>query len=85
MSEICSGEQTFAQLRTGLRQQNISSQFNTGIGRKRKKAVKDDLIKNSKGGGDPQAVGRIGRSIMSQSILCNYFKVCTKFTFEGAE
>ena len=27
-----------------------------------------------------QAVGRIGRSIMSQSILCNYFKVCTKFT-----
>ena len=51
MSEVCSGEQTFAQLRTGLRQQNISSQFNTGIGRKRKKAVKDDLMKNSKGGG----------------------------------
>ena len=24
-------------------------------------------------------------SIMSQSILCNYFKVCTKLTLEGTE
>ena len=24
-------------------------------------------------------------SIMSQSILCNYFKVCTKLTLEGIE
>ena len=32
-----------------------------------------------------EAVGRIGRSIMSQSILCNYFKVCTKFTLEERE
>ena len=50
------------------------------------------LIRNSKGDGRgggggllSQAVGRIGRSIMSQSILCNYFKVCTKFTLDGAE
>ena len=77
-------------------QQNISDQFNTGIERKekrRKKAVNGYLIKNSKGagvgwgggGGTITAVGRIGWSIMSQSILCNYFKVCTKFTLEGAE
>ena len=62
--------------------------------RRRKKAVSAYLIKNSKGGGGgggmggggalSQAVGRIGRSILSQSILCNYFKVCTKFTLEGA-
>ena len=32
-----------------------------------------------------RAVGRIGRSIMSQFILCNYFKVCTTFTLERAE
>ena len=63
----------------------------------RKKAVSAYLIKNSKGGGVgvggggwgggvlSQAVGRIGRSIRSQSILCNYFKVYTKFTLEGAE
>ena len=37
------------------------------------------------GGTLSQAVGRIGRSIMSQSILRNYFKVFTKFTLEGAE
>ena len=45
------------------------------------------LINNSKGGGGAlsQAVGRIGLSIMSQSILCNYFKVFTMFTLEGAE
>ena len=71
-------------------QQNISDQFNTGIEKekKRKKAVNAYLIKNSKWGGGgalSQAVGRIGRSIMSQSILCNYFKVCTKFTLERAE
>ena len=66
-----------------------------GRGRKKekeKKAVNTYLIKNSKGGWEgwgagvlSQAVGRTGRSIMSQSILCNYFKVCTKFTLEGAE
>ena len=55
-----------------------------------KEAVNAYLIKNSGGGGGgggvlSQAVGRIGRSIMSQSILCSYFKVCTKFTLEGAE
>ena len=50
-------------------------------------AVNAYLIKNSRWGRGvlPQAVGRIGRSIMSRSILCNYFKVCTKFTLEGAE
>ena len=56
--------------------------------KKKKKAVNDYIIKKSKGGGGAlsQAVGRIGRSIiMSQSILCNYFKVCTKFTLERAE
>ena len=39
------------------------------------------------GGGEAllQAVGRIGRSFVSQSILCNYVKVFTKFTLEGAE
>ena len=37
------------------------------------------------GGGGRKAFGRTGRSIMSQSILCNYFKVCTKFTLERAE
>ena len=37
------------------------------------------------GGALSQAVGRIGRSIMSHFILCNYFKVCTKFTLERAE
>ena len=60
----------------------------TPVLEKKKKAVNVYLIKNSKGGGGgllSQAVGRIGRSIMSQSILCNYFKVCTKFTLEGAE
>ena len=58
----------------------------------RKKVINVYLMKNSKegrggGGGGvlSQAVGRIGRSIMSQSILCNYFKVCTKFTLERAE
>ena len=55
----------------------------------RKKAVNAYLIKNSKGAGEggalSQAVGRIGLSIMSQSILCNYFKVCTTFTLERAE
>ena len=58
-----------------------------GGGGEKKKAVNAYLINNSKGGGGvlSQAVGRIGRSIMSQSILCNYFKVCTKFTLEGAE
>ena len=58
-----------------------------GGGGKKKKAVNAYLIKNSKGwwGALSQAVGRNGRSIMSQSILCNYFKVCTKFTLEGAE
>ena len=55
-----------------------------------KQTVNAYLIKNSKGEGGrgellSQAVGRIGRSIMSQSIMCNYFKVCTKFTLEGAE
>ena len=57
--------------------------------KKEKKAVNAYLIKNSKGVGGrrslSQAVGRNGRSIMSQSTLCNYFKVCTKFTLEGAE
>ena len=46
--------------------------------KREKKAVHAYLIKNSKGGGAralSQAVGRIGRSIMSQSILCNYFDV----------
>ena len=33
------------------------------------------------GGALSQAVGRIGRS-MTQSILCNYFKVCTKFMLD---
>ncbi len=55
----------------------------------KRKAVNAYLIKSSKGVGGrrslSQAVGRNGRSIMSQSILCNYFKVCTKFTLEGAE
>ena len=37
------------------------------------------------GGARSEAVGRIWRTIMSQSILCNYFKVLTKFTLEGAE
>ena len=55
-----------------------------------KKVINVYLIKNSKEGGGgggvlSQAVGRIGWSIMSQSILCNYFKVCTKFTLERAE
>ena len=55
--------------------------------RRRRKAVNAYLIKNSKGEGGAlsQAVGRTGRSIMSQFILCNYFKACTKFTLEGAE
>ena len=60
--------------------------------KQKKRAVNAYLIKNSKEGRDAggggvlsQAVGRIGRSIMSQSILCNYFKVCTKFTLEAAE
>ena len=59
---------------------------------KNKKAVNAYLIKNSKGGGGgggggalSQVVGRIGQSIMSRSVLCNYFKVFTKFTLEGAE
>ena len=59
----------------------------------KKEVVNAYLIKNSKvwdwwGGGGvlSQAVGRIGRSIMSQFILCyNYFKVCRKLTFEGAK
>ena len=61
----------------------------------KKRAVNAYLIKNNNGGevgaggggggALSQAVGRIGRSIMSQSILCNYFKVCTKFTLERAE
>ena len=37
------------------------------------------------GGALSQAVGRTGRSIMSQSILCNSFKAFTKFTLGGAE
>ena len=32
-------------------QQNISDQFNTGIGKEKKKAVKAYLMKNSGGGG----------------------------------
>ena len=55
-------------------------------GKQREKTVNAYLIKNSKGRGAlSQAVGRIGRSMMSQSILCNYFKVCAKFMLEGAE
>ena len=45
---------------------------------KKEKKVNAYFIKNIKGegtGGLSQAVGRIGRSIMSQSILCNYFDV----------
>ena len=60
--------------------------------KKSNKNTQSVLIKNSWGGGGgggggalSQTVGRIGWSIMSQAILCNYFKVCTKFTLEGAE
>ena len=35
------------------------------------------------GGALSQAVGKTGRSIISQSILCNYFKVCTKRVMGG--
>ena len=42
------------------------------------------IIQRTVGGGGG-TVGRTGRSIMSHSILCNYFKVYTKFTLEGAE
>ena len=57
--------------------------------REKKKRNSDclSLIKNGKGGGGrggalSQAVGRIGRSIMLQSNLCNYFKASTKFTLD---
>ena len=47
------------------------------------------IIQRTVGGGGEgvlsQTVGRTGRSIMLQSILCNYFKVCTKFTLAGDE
>ena len=44
--------------------------------KKERKAVNPYLMKSSR---------KDWAEYMSQSILCNYFKVCTKFTLEGAE